>query len=355
MSRLKAGRSSPEREVRVRFLSHPHMQKNNMQHQSELNSLLDERFVVRGKLENFAINNSRILYGETYDQLGITIDSVKYYLLLEYLARMGHGVRPMVVEADLHSVLNKSVVNKQQILNLGIERVKQICGMLDLLGCTHIKVRLMSELMSVPDLVDKVVSVRGLVAKSSGYKDKLAKTVLENKIAQESESGYRYAGEAIGLALNFDLKVGPPRERFYDEVALDIAREIGRKPYGAIYLRPTYPFTSDFSYYLTHPEVEEYGLTPYKAGSNKLQDLRIIIGRTNPDQIRTLLGNTYVPNDVQLANPLVDIALILCLIEQINTEVRPSILGEMIRETMQDKVKLVGRASHLIATLGEVI
>ena len=73
--------------------------------------------------------------------------------------------------------------------------------------------------------------------------------------------------------------------------------------YCGIYLKPTYPLGQNFLFYLQNPEIEKFGLTPYKAGSNKMQDFRIIYGKTTPEELENLLAKTEIPTD------LIDICL----------------------------------------------
>ena len=299
-------------------------------------------------MANDVCDGERILYGETYDKYGITIDSLKYYLFLEYLARtVGKEVQCTVVEGDLHSVINPSVVEKDLLVVEGRRRVEQISKILGKLKIKQVSVRLMSDLFREQKIIDLVSKVSNLVNNSGDLQDKLIPTVLQNRVAQERESGFRYAAEAIGLALYFDLKVGPPREENYDIVAQIIGREVGRK-YDSIYLRPSYPFTPDFSYYLTHPEIEEYGLTPYKAGSNKLESQRIVLGKTTDQEIRDLVARAYAPTDMAYANPLVDLAVIVEVAKQIKrNEINPTKLGTRIRLLVGDREKLIVKIIQL--------
>lgn len=327
------------------------MRKNNRYISKQLNSLLSERLVVQKTLGNFVTRGGilRVLYGETYDKYGITIDSLKYYLFLEYLARtVGEEVSCTVVEGDLHSVINPSVTEKGLLLLEGQSRVGQIHKIFENLHVKHVSVKLMSDLFREQIVIDLVSKVSTLVKERVDMQDRLIPTVLQNRVAQERESGFRYAGEAIGLALNFDLKVGPPREENYDKIAQIIGKEVGGS-YNAIYLRASYPLTSDFSFYLTHPEIEEYGLTPYKAGSNKMQNLRIMLHRTSDEEIRKLISTCYVPRDIHNANPLVDLANIVAMSEQIRQDnIDVLELVKQIRMLVQDRQKLTGKVVTLL-------
>ena len=331
------------------------MKTTNGNISKQLNSLLSERLVVQKTLgvTDRIGDGTRILYGETYDVFGITIDSLKYYLFLEYIARIaGEKVQCTVVEGDLHSVINPSVVEKDSLLVEGQRRIDQISKIFEKLQIKQVSVRLMSELFCERKVIDLVSKVSTLVKDRVDLQDKLIPTVLQNRVAQERESGFRYAAEAIALALHFDLKVGPPREENYDKIAQVISKEVGGS-YAAVYLRPSYPLTSDFSFYLTHPEIEEYGLTPYKAGSNKLQDLRIVLGRTSEREVLDLIRNCYMPRDMRYACPLVDLASMVVISEQIGQDkIDVSVLGKQIQVLVHNRELL--RANVLIL-LKEVV
>jgi len=322
-----------------------------MNTRQQLNLLLSEKLIVQKTLGDVdkLLTKIRVLYGETYDKYGITIDSLKYYLFLEYLARIiDNNIECIVAEGDLHSVINPSVTEKNYLLQVGKERVGQIGRIFERLGIVHVNVNLMSESFGEKMIIDMVSKVSKLVKESTDLQNLLIPTVLKNRVAQERESGFRYAAEAIGLALNFDLKVGPPREENYDKVAQIIGKEVAEE-YKAIYLRPSYPFTKDFSFYLTHPEVEEYGLTPYKAGSNKLQDQRIVIGVTSEEMIGDLIASAYVPQDIVYANPLVDLASMVAMNEQIRQDkIDVFELGKRIKILIQDREQLTIKILELL-------
>lgn len=317
-----------------------------------MKSILSNKLIVKGTLPaKMTLDGGRVLYGETYDMLGVTVDSLKYYLFLEYLSRLNPDFRPLVMEADLHASINKSVKDKNERMEEGKRRVRQIARILEILNCKNVKVRLMSELV-VGGVKEKVDVVRQLVSVSEKYQKMLAKTVLVNKVTQEKQSGFRYAAEEIGLALNFDVKAGPPRKKNYDLVAKVIAKELGLSNYQAVYLRPTYPLVDNYLFYLTHPEIEEYGLTPYKAGSNKLQDLRIVLGKTNIERVEELVRNAYEASDLRYANPLVDLAVIVIMAKNLTKDNVERVDELEIRELVTDRNRLT---RELVTLLEKIV
>ena len=285
----------------------------------KLDRLLDENKMIQsyfpskqGVINMLKKGHIKILYGETYDLLGITIDSLKYYLFISVLCKMGAHIKSTILIADTASTINTSSGDTNTILEEGkrrLDQVNEIIKKYHLPICTQ----LMSELYKEHPVQELIQHVQEVVAQSTEIQSMLQKTVLQNRVRQEDKAVYRYASEAIATALLFDLKVGPPREIFYDKVALLIANKLKRKSYSSIYLTPTYPLGLDFVYFLTHPEIEEFGLTPYKAGSNKLQEQRIILGKTSFEKVNELMQTSFVPKQAGLPNPVEDLNAIVRL------------------------------------------
>jgi len=285
----------------------------------KLNRLLDENKMIQsyfpskqGVINTLKKRHINILYGETHDLLGITVDSLKYYLFVSVLCEIGVGVESTVLIADTASTINTSSGDTKIILEEGKRRLGQIS---EIIKKYHLPIhaKLMSELFKEPPVQELIQRVQEIVTQSPEIQCLLKKTVLQNRIRQEDKTAYKYAAEAIATALLFDLKVGPPRERFYDEAALLIAKKMKRKSYDSIYLTPTYPLGLDFVYFLLHHEIEEFGLTPYKAGSNKLQDHRIVVGKTSFEKVNELIHTSFVPKQTGLPNPVEDMMNIVQL------------------------------------------
>ena len=136
------------------------------------------------------------------------------------------------------------------------------------------------------------------------------KTILKNRITQEEEVGYQYTLEEVALIIGYDIKVGPPRETYYDQMARELGAKVCNNDFCGLYLKPTYPLGLNFDYFVTHPEIEEFGVTPYKAGSNKLQNNRIVLGTTSLDECKKLIDSSFVSSNLILPNPVLDIYLI---------------------------------------------
>ena len=251
-----------------------------------------------------------LLYGETYDQYGMTIDSLKYYLILSLVhkefEKIGFKVESIVLVGDIASVRNKNVVNKEELLHQANEHIALIEKLIKQYNLP-IKVAKMSDIFNEDSFKNNFNNAQEFVSKSTEAQELFKKTILQNRMKQEAETGFLYATEEIASILGFDIKVGPPREQFYDQVAQLIETEMGILSPVGIYVNPTYPLGMNFDYYICNPEIEEYGITPYKAGSNKLMSKRIILSDMNLKGIEDLIKRSFIPKVAGLANPVQDV------------------------------------------------
>ncbi|PIS22778.1 hypothetical protein COT50_00160 [candidate division WWE3 bacterium CG08_land_8_20_14_0_20_41_10] len=262
-------------------------------------------------LEIGRVTDFKLVYGETYDTFGLTIDSLKYYFFLSVLnsllAETGTKTAGTVIVGDVASVRNKSVdeegVKKQ--ISKNTEMQSKICATYR----TALKFERMSDLFETSTFKEALANVRRVFSESHEMADLAEKTVLKNKLKQESEAEFQYSLEEVALITGYDIKVGPKREINYDRMANIVRKSLKRLPLQGFYLKPTYPLGLQFDYLLKHPEVEKYGLTPYKAGSNKLQNFRVVLGKTSLNQIEELIKSSFCPADITLPNAVRELYL----------------------------------------------
>ncbi len=267
----------------------------------------------------------RILYGETYDSHGLTIDSVKYYLCLEYLTRLFKSINPNITATlligDTASIINAGVYNKEEILNK-ISENKSLINELENKYNFTFEIKIMSEITNTKSFKNSYQKVKKYYEKTPDLQEQLKNTILENRLKQEKETNFKYALEEIVIISDYDIKIGPPREVFYDLISQNINNG---KPFG-VYLKPTYPLGFNYDYFINNSEIEKFGVTPYKAGSNKLQNNRIILNKTTKSEIQQLINYSFVPQYEDLPNPtkdLLNIALLSSAIRK-NTQVSES-------------------------------
>lgn len=292
--------------------------------------LLNQKLLTQGVLPSVEIivskiettNNIRLVYGETYDAFGLTIDSLKYYFFLSYLHQllevMGIPVTSTVIVGDMHSINNSLVKDKSGVLNQAQknqELIEQI------IKTYHLPITLlrMSDLVEDPAYIERLKVITPLFNESSEAHAIAKNTVLQNRLTQEEIAGYKYTIEEVAMITGFDLKIGPPREVHYDSLARMFGPAVNNNNFTAIYLQPTYPLGLNFDYFIQHPEIETFGLTPYKAASNKLQNNRVAIGKTNKTTLSTLVEASNISTDLELPNPVADIYIISLLAEHFLT------------------------------------
>ncbi len=287
---------------------------------SSIKDLLANRRLVRGTLPSVdhivnKLNTGthiRLVYGETYDEFGPTIDSLKYYFFMALLQReleeQGVEVDATVIIGDLHAVVNKLVKNKETLLIEATKRLRFVSKIAERFNL-NIKPVLMSGLFHETQFSERLDTLRPVFEASSELQEIARSTVLQNRIKQEEQTGFKYTLEEVALILDFDLKIGPPREAHYDRIARSLGSAAGNEDFCGLYLTPTYPLGVNFDYFVTHPEIEECGLTPYKAGSNKLQASRIILCKTSLPSCKELIEKSFTPLKPALPNPVFDLYL----------------------------------------------
>jgi hypothetical protein len=273
------------------------------------------------KLEKLAESKDpiKIVYGETYDQFGLTLDSLKYYFVLHIFHELinENVSKCTIIIGDIASLRNQNSLESENAIKDEIKNnitiINSIIKKFDL----NIEPVLMSQIFTESSFETNLQSVTAQYQQSGDIKNLFEKTVLENRLKQEQETDFLYSREEVAIIMNYDIKVGPPREKYYDQVASKVKSSLSKSDLQGIYVSPTYPLGFNFDYFICNPEIEKYGVTPYKAGSNKLQDHRIILKDIKPDIIKNLIDNSFLPKDPILPNPLLDLYIIADLAKRV--------------------------------------
>jgi hypothetical protein len=259
----------------------------------------------------------KLFYGETVDELGMPVDSLKYYFFLSiihrYFESLNIPIESTVIIADIHSLLNDSSQNKNEIIGKSIERRITLLHKLRTVFGLPFHVVKMSDMFETAAYKDALARTTNVLNDSSIYDSIipfLEKTVLFNRLPEEHRKKFRYGVEAIAVSQLFDMKIGPPREKYYDQAAEVINTALLKPSLLSMYLQPSQPLGQNFAYFLNHPEIEEYGVTPYKAASNKMQDCRIILGQTTLEQIHMLIESSFESLNPETVHPVYDVFLI---------------------------------------------
>ncbi len=260
----------------------------------------------------------RILYGETFDELGNTVDSMKYYLFTSLLAkelksRYGVDVKPIVLVADLGvyrncpdqvDELKKHAESRREFA----ERVK------DIYGCDF-EVKLLSEISETSEFKGRFDGAVELGKTDSALMEMIKATVPEDRREASEKAGYIYSFEEIATILGIDIKIGPPREKLYDTTANAMLGHFNVDPLMPVYLTQTYPLGVSYESYINSP-IMEYGLTPYKAGSGHMTKNRVVVGKTENSDIEQLIDDTEISADQTKPNSILDLMFIADMARQ---------------------------------------
>ncbi|HLC53036.1 MAG TPA: hypothetical protein VJK03_00690 [Candidatus Nanoarchaeia archaeon] len=269
-----------------------------------------KEIIERAKALNHPV---KLFYGETYDSQGNPIDSMKYYFFVSMLSKSlneeGHQTDPMVLVADVAACRNVSSDLNNRYIELGGQRAKFVGRVNDTynLGLNIIK---MSDYLFTQEFQTHLEEIVELCKGDDEIMRKIERTVPESKLEIERKKGFAYSFDEIGTIIDFDIKVGPPREDLYDDVARRIARIQNKKSLMSLFLTPTFPLGKSWAYFFANEGIEDHGITAYKVGSKQLQDHRIIVGKTPSSDAERLIDASFVPSSLDLPNPTLDIGII---------------------------------------------
>lgn len=268
---------------------------------------------IRDRSSSQAPKPIEIFYGETYDDAGNTIDSMKYYLfvssLAEALSKEGYATNPSILIADTAACRNVGEKNAEYYMQLGEDRANFV-HQINATYNTGLSVVKMSEYVNSPEFIEKRNQIVEACSNNPELLRQVEETVPASKVEIERAKGFLYSFDEIATIVDLDIKVGPPREDLYDKVARSIAEANGEKELMSLFLTPTFPVGMKWSYFFANEGIENHGITAYKAGSKRMQANRIIIQKTDPEQIRRLIQDSFISTNQDLPNPVLDIGII---------------------------------------------
>ncbi len=275
-----------------------------------LQSPSTEEILARAKSKKQPL---KIFYGETYDNYGNTIDSMKYYFFVSEFAKTlkqeGVEVDPIILIADTAACRNVSPDLERKYMRLGDERVEFVEKANEVYGL-GLRVLRMSEYIHTKEFQDERERIMQICKSDQDLMAGVEKTVPESKIEEERKKGFMYSFDEITTIMDLDVKVGPPREDLYDNIARELARREGKAPLMSLFLTPTFPVGKNWAYFFAQEGIEDHGITAYKAGSKRLQEFRILPGRTTAEQAKSLIDNSFISTDPSLPNPILDLGII---------------------------------------------
>lgn len=274
----------------------------------------------------------RVMYGETYDRLGHTLDSIKYYFFVAAigwtLRNEGVKAEPTILVADVATCRNEPENQHSGLMCLGAERADFVRTVSRTYGL-RLRVLLMSEYLYTEAFQARLRRVQDQAENRQDVLHWIKQTIPPTKIEIEEEKGFAYAFDEVATIISYDLKVGPPREKFYDEPARSIGKALGLPLLLSVYLWPTYPLGLGRGFFFADKEIEQYGVTAYKAGSKGLEEHRVILGRTSIADLDALVKQSVVSTKPMVPNAVLDLAVIAEMARQwLDGELRPIAIRE---------------------------
>lgn len=247
----------------------------------------------------------KLLYGETFDGTN-TVDSLRYYFTVSALAKImqqtyGPNIESIVLIADENERINRA--NDPQKIRKEADDRKRFVETVQQRYGGSFKAVLQSETkLGSEEAFDRYRRDEGLMSAVRG-------TVPAGRLIDEEKNGFRYTMmELIEIMEGrVNIKVGPPREKLYDDIAVSFAPKFGIQPLLPVYLPPTYPLGLKFNDYMSDPNTLTYGIIPYR--SEVYPENRIKIGITTEDRVRTLIETTDVSKKEKRPNPLLSLAI----------------------------------------------
>ena len=254
----------------------------------------------------------RMMYGETFDEGGNTVDSLKYYLFVDQLARSIRGqfgieVRATVLIADL-GVYRNSPGEEERMRPFAENRRQFALKAKEMYGC-EFEVELLTDLVASQSFESRLEKTRKIVFSDASLLKMIEGTVPEDRLEKERERGFSYSLDELCTILGLDVKVGPPRERLYDNMSNSLIQHFDELPLLGVYLYPTYPIGLQYGNYMSSQPIVMYGLTPYKVGSSGMSKNRIVLGSTSQEEATRLIYETQTTLSPTKPNPVLDIAI----------------------------------------------
>ncbi len=158
----------------------------------------------------------KLLYGETFDEKGNPIDSLKYYLFIDLFSKLiekeyNVQTNPIVLIADLGMYRNFPD-QIDQIKKLAMERVTFVEKVKNIYNCKY-DIVLMSDLVKTTKFEATCKNIKSSILNDKELVTLIEKTVPEDRLEMERERGYTYSIEELAVISNLDFKIGPPTGR----------------------------------------------------------------------------------------------------------------------------------------------
>ena len=269
--------------------------------------------VIRQRAEVVKPQPMKLFYGETFDEEGNTLDSMKYYFFVDALSKAlteeGFETVPEILIADTAACRNVGEKLERRYMSLGTDRVNFVKKINEVYGL-DLKIIRMSDYIDSIEFIKKREQVIDMCQADPELMAAIEKSVPESKLDIERKKGFLYSFDEITTIIDLDIKVGPPREDLYDNIARQVSSKNKTKELISLFLTPSFPLGMNWAYFFSNEGIEDHGITAYKAGSKRLQRNRVIVGRSNPQYIQNMIDASFISADPALPNSVLEAGMI---------------------------------------------
>lgn len=293
---------------------------------------LISRIITPEELDVITTNKKplKIMMGQTYDKTdGQPLDLLTYSLFImnlqDLLKQENIETSSTVLIADhFLTEINKEMTEEEAYF-FGNSR-QNFLSNVNQLYCGTISFEFSSSVKETDDYQLILLMLKDKFKNDSKFANLIKETVPKDK--RHLKDAFRYPLEELTsiVSLGTDIKIGPPYELYYDNIAREYAQELGLKKYVAIHLTNSLPLGNPPVRLSELPD----GVLPYRFGSNGLEDYRIDLGNLDFKKVEKLVNATN--------NPLILINLIITADlarQRLLKDIKPLKLPSYIAESTQ--------------------
>lgn len=242
----------------------------------------------------------KVMMGQSFDG-GQPVDMMKYALFMmnfsDLLNLEGIDVKSNWLIAD-HFVVD---INQDQTRDEAKKQVEQRINYLRRLNEVYagdIGFVMSSELSRSEGYKKNLETLFKEAGSNVDFKELVMKSIPPDR--RDNPNALRYPFEELATIQTMDtnVKIGPVREKLYDEPAREFAPVVGFNKYVAIQLTRSFPFGMPEIPAETSEEIEELGILPYKKGSKGLGDYRIDPMSDSLEKAQELIRSTKDPRSI---------------------------------------------------------
>lgn len=271
----------------------------------------------------------KIMMGQTYDKTGgQPLDLLKYSLFMMNLQDLlrGTGIdtsSSMLIADHFLTEINKEMT-EEEAKRYGEQRLAFLHRINEAYN-GNTSFEFSSKLKETDDFQLALLSLNERFKTDTRFKQLIEETVPPDKRNIPNAFTYPIHELASIVSMGSDIKIGPPYELFYDNIARKYSPQLGFKKYVSIHLTKSMPLGN-----IPAPVPKlPHGVLPYRFGSKDLGNYRIDLGDLDRKRAERLINTT---NDSEV---LVDVIIIADLARQrLEHDIRPLSIPPNVRTSI---------------------